>query len=237
MSETVEFEVPYELIGVEWAMEGSDLLSVHSFGHLTTEELEPVFGDMPGPIERIHLRVGLVLDAFLAIDMESPDAGRELSKAMVWLGSNAWPQFLVAYDDDISLAALRYVMPRAHSGWNISPFMGGGPLMMTVDQWLEVWRRAAFVTDGPEAPTEPLRVYRGCGIDDVFGLEWTTDLMVGAKFARAFDGGVYSTVIEPEGVMGRIDDRGESEVVIDPDFIDHEITKMVVQPDVAEEMQ
>ena len=224
--------IPERLKGLEWAMEGSDYLSVHAWGELADlpEEIRECWGGM-GPIECIEMKVELVLAAFNDIDMDGVGAGRQLADLLVILGSNARPQFLVAYGHLISNDALRYVMVDAHSGWNLHPIMGQGP-SIDVDDWTDLWRRVEFVSDGAPEPSEPLKVYRGCKSSDVYGIEWTTDIAIAYKFAGIFEGGVYQTTIDPLGVMGVIDCRGESEIVIDPDYIDHEITTLLGYPEV-----
>ena len=104
-----------------------------------------------------------------------------------------------------------------------------GPLMPL---WISWFRRAGFVSDTPQpAPSEPLKIYRGCGYRWVRRMSWTTSLACAYWFAHRFDSprhGIYQALITPAGVLGMFNARGkpgdshaksEPEVVVDPGFL------------------
>ena len=82
-----------------------------------------------------------------------------------------------------------------------------------------IWafRKAGYVTDGPEKPTEPIKVYRG---GKPTGLAWSSMLDVAQWFATRWTKDlplpVYSAIAPQEAVLARFTGRGESEVVVDP---------------------
>ncbi len=212
-----------------WAAEAPELMSLdypwpdelpddEIFGKFT--ELKEAFGS---PRDKIIRRAGVVLEAFEKIEMKSPDAGKELNNALMPLGSNAWSQFILAYIDDISTDAMRYVMPWAHAGWN----MGIGGPRINYDEWTDVWRDIQYLTDDKPKPTKPIVVYTGNRIDRGPWIDWTTDREVAVWFANMVpDGtpvGVWKTLAHPSVIMGRLDDRGESEVLIDIDLVEVEL--------------
>lgn len=178
----------------------------------------------PSPEDRINNRARHVIEAFDLIDMDSPNAGKELNNAMTPLGSNAWPQFILRHRDLISDEAIRYVMPHAHTGWNLA--FGASP-MIEYDDWAQLWREVAeggWITDGPKRPTESLTIYTGNTVKNGPWIDWTTDVDVAIRFANmALSGievGYWTSNIRPDLILGRFDNRGESEVVIDIDLLD-----------------
>ncbi len=203
-----------------WAAEVFDLLMLGDGDE---------FSDWPeemglSPEERINMRADYVIDAFNLIDMESPDAGKELEEAMMPLGSNAWPQFLIWHREMISDEAIRYVMPHAHTGWNLA--MGAGP-MIDYDEWTQLWLEVAeggWISDGPERPTESLTVYTGNSLEIGPWIDWTTDKDIAIKFANMAQidtkVGYWTAKIPPEIVLGSFEGRGESEIVINIDRLD-----------------
>lgn len=212
--------IPDKLRPYTWAMEMFDF-----FGMDTDDNWREDMG--PSPSARIIKRAELVLKRFYAIDWNNPDAGKDLNSAMMPLGSNAWPQFILTHYDEIPFSALRHVMPHAHSGWNLA--MGGGPLI-DYDDWAEVWRDVAYVTDGPDKPTEPIEVWTGNDIANGPWIDWTTDIEIARKFAnmaRPGEGvGIWHATVSPEAILGRLDGRGESEVIVDIELVSYELAEV-----------
>ena len=90
--------------------------------------------------------------------------------------------------------------------------------------WVELFRAAGFVARPPRpAPTEPLTIFRGSSWGRRRGTAWTTDPACARRFAArwttagATPGLVFTTVIAGDAVLAIIEDRGEAEVVVDPE--------------------
>ena len=199
---------------IRWAAETFDLLGwnsdeqiaqqLHTLGTKTTRE-------------QVRDRAEETLARFNRIDWEQPDCGEQLAATLAHLGSNARPQFLCRFGPEIkSLDALRYVMPQAHSGWNLA--MGAWP-NIDKSEWLNMWRTVAYCSDGEPAPRGPLRVYRGGDARDGMWLDWTTDPATAKRFAEIEPDASYRTIwetyVQPQHVLGRIKQHDEAEVIVD----------------------
>lgn len=85
------------------------------------------------------------------------------------------------------------------------------------EYWSEEQRR--FFDDLPEMVT----LYRGCSVDRVLGISWTTDRKVAEGFARGHrgirvpDAVIAQARISKRDIITVLTDREESEVIIDPD--------------------
>jgi hypothetical protein len=101
-----------------------------------------------------------------------------------------------------------------------------GTLTANVDSASEYWRndQRRFFDDLPKMVT----LYRGCSLDRIHGMSWTTNRKVAEGFARGHRGmGVPDAVIaktrtRKSDIITVVTDRGESEVIIDPDQIGFE---------------
>lgn len=113
------------------------------------------------------------------------------------------------------------------------------------DFWVWKFRNVGYTFDAPdvtERPTEPLTIYRGSTWGRRRGMSWTTDLELAFWYAGRFDprrggptlrdvfkgtripadrrpGHVFAATIEPQGILARIEDGLEAEVVVDPAYL------------------
>lgn len=91
--------------------------------------------------------------------------------------------------------------------------------------WADLFDAAGYTVDGKpaERPTEPLRLYRGATVEHKAGWSWTDDLQVAQRFAGDLlgrsKGQVWTALIDPADLLARIDDREESEYVVNPECL------------------
>jgi hypothetical protein len=97
---------------------------------------------------------------------------------------------------------------------------------MTQSIWRELFDAAGYTVDGKPAkrPVGPTRLYRGSIPTLRRRWSWTTDRALAERFARGYvDGGflgrmpgkVYVLDVPPESLLCAINDRRESEYVVD----------------------
>jgi hypothetical protein len=100
---------------------------------------------------------------------------------------------------------------------------------LEADLWLQLFNAAGYTHDGQHAdrPTEPVTLYRGCGLGGQHGMAWTSDHDIARRFAHELirgrtKGEVYTFMAPPAALLayvGEQNGRGEREYVIDPDFL------------------
>jgi len=87
---------------------------------------------------------------------------------------------------------------------------------------LSLFKRAGFLTNGPELPTQPLTIYRGeIRRPGQHGISWTTNERVARSYARGYTTVdvtvVVSATVQPGSILATFSE--ESEVVVDPDSL------------------
>lgn len=104
--------------------------------------------------------------------------------------------------------------------WSLAEFPEGS---IGLSAWVAMFREAGFVTDdaGVERPRSPLRVFRGTTWGRRRRMSWTSDADKARWFARraslfGFSGMLVSATAPPAGVLGILQGRNESEVIVDP---------------------
>jgi hypothetical protein len=107
----------------------------------------------------------------------------------------------------------------------------------TDPRWLALWKQARnrkgrLITDGEPLPERSMvnglvEVYRGQPEGATLGIAWTTDKSIAEKFASGAGarvptpGGVVVVGrIDPDLVLAYLTERGESEVIVDPLWVD-----------------
>ena len=136
----------------------------------------------------------------------------------IWLYENPYRLQMLAewYADGIlDLPDLQKLLPEV---WVNSEYPVGATGQ---SEWLiTLFRAAGFYSDnGWAAPKVPMPVYRGGHSE---GMAWTLDKQVATFFAKRFQDGtsLYSAIAPPEAILAIfMDARGESEVVVDPDYL------------------
>ncbi|WP_431710712.1 hypothetical protein [Glutamicibacter uratoxydans] len=90
------------------------------------------------------------------------------------------------------------------------------------ESWHEMFNAAGYTVDGkPSAlPTEPLVLFRGATVEHKAGMCWTDDRAIAERFAygqlRGRDlGTLWTATVEPVFLLAKINDREESEYVVD----------------------
>lgn len=90
-------------------------------------------------------------------------------------------------------------------------------------RWMSLFRRAGYAIDGELAtrPPEPLRLYRGATERTAHRMAWTADVKVAERFASdrwqfGSAGRVFTALVNPVRLLCLINDRDESEYVINP---------------------
>jgi hypothetical protein len=97
-------------------------------------------------------------------------------------------------------------------------------------RYLDLWKKAfvrngrKYVRDGRALPrTKLLTIYRGQDEDAEFGIAWTTNPKIAAKFANGAatreshrGGVVYYATVARNNVLGFVTGRGENEIIVDP---------------------
>lgn len=89
-------------------------------------------------------------------------------------------------------------------------------------------------TQGGRSRSDTL--YRGCSLDRIHGLSWTTDRKVAEGFVyghrgmRVPDAVIAKTRIRKNDIITVVTDRGESEVIIDPDQYGFEASFQLYTP-------
>ncbi len=159
----------------------------------------------------------MVADAVLALAMESGGSSDHLVEAIAtWMHDH--PDATPVVVDGLA-SMLLYTW---HSDF--------GPSWMGTDLWVRAFRSVGFASDtGRSAPTRSLVVFRGATSRDHLGMAWSTSRVVAQGHAEAMqrvgDGRwrrvsrarrVWRAVIPPDGVLARVDQRTEREVVVDP---------------------
>jgi len=94
---------------------------------------------------------------------------------------------------------------------------------LSLDSWqvIELFDRAGFVSDAP-LPRGRLTIYRGQRAEADVGVCWSLSEAVAAKFAlhntlrRTV---VLSTTAERNAILGYLTERGDDEVIVDPDCL------------------
>lgn len=108
-----------------------------------------------------------------------------------------------------------------------------GPYWMGQARWVKAFRAVGFVSDRDRSlPRRSLVVFRGANEAGRLGMAWSTSRSVALGHVQATstssshpDSLVDSTrklwraVIPPIGVLARIEQRGEREVVVDPKYL------------------
>ena len=165
-----------------------------------------------------HGDLEVVLDEVLSLGMELGGASDHNVEAVIrWMETHP----------DSSPAVLALL------GRFLLHFWGSDftPEWMGRDLWLRAFRAVGFASDsGRSPPTRSLVVYRGATERSLLGMsrttssgwakahadkEWNDELFGPAPGPRL----VWRAVIPPAGVLARIDNRPEHEVVVDPDFL------------------
>jgi len=91
--------------------------------------------------------------------------------------------------------------------------------------WVAMFRMIGFVTEPPglDRPNRPLTLWRGSTRNGWNRLAWTSDRAMAAWFAwrvprttSARYGCLFEATVEPSQVLARAEERGESEVIVDP---------------------
>lgn len=170
----------------------------------------------------------------IARDMASADRSMEWlregkydwGRAEVFCGSygrldlrvRAWEEGLIT--DEQALAAED--LPHAWSGSDPDD---------TDPRFLALWKSAfaanggTYLRDGDDTlpGISVLTIYRGQDYGARFGIAWSLDPMVAAKFANGAatrqhnrGGVVYRAIVERSKVLGYMTGRGEAEVIVDP---------------------
>lgn len=87
-----------------------------------------------------------------------------------------------------------------------------------LDECLGLFRRAGFISDGAERPTNPVVIYRGQVSGHANGISYTMDQDEAECYARGYSTlgitVVLRATVQPDDVLGLF--SSESEVVVDP---------------------
>jgi len=136
-----------------------------------------------------------------------------------------------------SYARFQFALDHMPAEWvyeNIADLWRGSDPNDTEVAYLKVWHEAKrhhrnrVITDGKRLPKDnPLTVYRGeTTVNTPTGIAWTLDLEIAKKFARGAGirvGNIKGYVLEAhvmrKDVLGYLTERGESEVVCDPNTL------------------
>jgi hypothetical protein len=96
--------------------------------------------------------------------------------------------------------------------------------------WVDLFHENGYNDDGKAAapPTDPVTLYRGCAYELRTRMAWTSDIRVAERFAYGGirgrrPGEVWTATVHPEGLLayiGREIGRNESELVVDPGYLD-----------------
>ena len=94
------------------------------------------------------------------------------------------------------------------------------PSSYDTEALVELFERNGFITDSPwgVAPTSEMTIYRGGHRD---GMSWTSDIQVAANFRIRLgrDEDLWRATVNGCDVLALFADRGESEVVVNPDTL------------------
>ena len=132
-----------------------------------------------------------------------------------------------------------YKLDFIHSEWNGFDDMDGDLVAMLTEAWplvefpcsdgrleehVELFRAAGYVTDGPPRFEKPTYIFRG---GDAEGMSWTLSWVTAVFFANRFNEDLpLHVALAPEAaVLARFESRGEDEVVVDP-FLLEEIQEL-----------
>jgi hypothetical protein len=94
-----------------------------------------------------------------------------------------------------------------------------------LDDLLEIMREYRQWAPARRYLGRSLRVYRGCARDRVLGIAWTTDRAVAENFAHGHRGirnpdpVIATAMVSPGDIFLRLNDRGEREVLLDPELL------------------
>jgi hypothetical protein len=87
-------------------------------------------------------------------------------------------------------------------------------------EFLSAEARAAY-----DALPDPVRLFRGCSRKQIMAITWTTDREIAAGFAHGHrfievsDPVIASGLVPKRAVYGVCMDRGESDVILDPQYV------------------
>lgn len=140
----------------------------------------------------------------------------EMFRAVLWMDHFERLPHALRYYRCFAPDVARVLLAHSYDSAEIASPLGVGRL-------IAAFRRVGFVTDteGLEPPSSPLLVFRGTGASRRwFALGWTTDEERAEWFARRFlsrqPGTVFTAMVPPEGVLGMLNARKESTVIVDP---------------------
>jgi hypothetical protein len=90
------------------------------------------------------------------------------------------------------------------------------------DNWVRLFRSAGYVTDsGIPAPTASLPIYRCAMPGYERGMAWTSEIAVARHMLNHQFGPtlLLTTIIPPEGVLARLSEETEKEIIVDPAWL------------------
>lgn len=133
----------------------------------------------------------------------------------IWLYERPFrmEQFLKWWDEGVISASLAPRMFRA-------VWIDSEDPQFFHEQVLDLLHQIGFVTDeNHDSPQEPITVFRGTLPQWHRGMSWTRSMDIAVWFAKRFDrnGSVYECTAPPDAVLAMLDDRGEQEVILDPE--------------------
>jgi hypothetical protein len=149
-------------------------------------------------------------------------------------GRKNWPALLFDYwyGQQLTVEDLRALLPGAWMDpeWPEKDLRGGA--------WVDMFRTAGFIsTPVIEAPTGPVRVFRGAAWGRRRGMSWTTKPEIARWFSSYKQRGpahVFACTVCPDAILAIFDGsdaRNEAEVVIDPSKLPRLTRSSIVPPD------
>jgi hypothetical protein len=93
-------------------------------------------------------------------------------------------------------------------------------------RWTTLFRAAGFFTVPTTlaAPTQPITLYRGTTENRARSMAWSWGKTKAEQFRDRYrkqrkDAHLYTTTVDPDGVLALFNFRGEREAIVDPQFL------------------
>ncbi len=165
------------------------------------------------------IREGRFEDAFMLVGNEE----RHILLLKLWYGGL------------MDREGLRSVILQA---WDHGPRVHGRDI--TSRRWVELFKEAGFVAspDRPK-PAGKVTLYRGAPTrTGGNGMSWSSDIAVAKWFrdrwrSRGIQAELYTTTVPADAILAMDDDRSESEIVVNPNFLRGKQRPVVVADDAA----
>jgi hypothetical protein len=159
-----------------------------------------------------------MLEWFLTEDAATWD---NFDKAVTRLGRNYAPALLFDLHNEGLLYRQSDLAPMIDLAWGLAEWP---EQTATQAEWIELFKEAGYAIDGVAAPRplEPTRLFRGAPDDHKRRMAWTSDISMARKFAsgeqmgRPAGGKIWTVLVPPTHLLAQLNNRNESEYVIDP---------------------